>query len=1040
MKLFTRLVLLSLLLSCLCVSTKAQNVTTYATGFNGPFNNIFDNIGNLYVTNYNNNTISKVNVSGVVSTFVNSGLSLPGAITIDNSNNLYVTERGSNRVSKITNTGVQSAFANSIATIAGSYGMTIDNLNNLYVTNYFDNTVIKITSSGVVSTFATGLNSPQGITIDPSGNLYVGNVGNGTISKISSTGVVTVFVSGVSNPYGLSYYNSDIYVSSNSGSIYKISSSGSVSIYVNSGLNSPNGLTNNSSGDLFVCNSGTNSIVKITPSIPSTPGNALIFNGTNNYVDLGLNTITSKLTTNKITGEAWVNIKVASSFGTVMKNWGDNNHGAFHLGLDGSSGQMGLALTQTNGTVVSVTSPNIISLNSWHHVAFTADGTNVNLYEDGVLVGSVPYDGTIRNTIPATFLGAKPNDAGTGPSSGAFSGYFNGLMDEVRIWNKALTLTEIRTNMYHSIDPNSLGLVAYYNFNQGVAGGNNSAVNSLTDLTVNGYNGTLKNFTLSGTSSNWMESYSMVVPEPLAATNITSTGFTANWNTPVTGVVDNGYKLEVSTSNTFSTGITGSPFSVSSTNQNISGLNGGTTYYYRVRADKVSVTGQGGIHYSSPVTVTTLAASVSITPGTINTICQGTSFTSLNYSNPVNNPISYSIVWNSSAIAAGFVDIIDSALRPSIIYIKTPTTVNGTFTGLLSVKNSSTTSVDYPINVVINALPTVAAITGPTSVCQGSSITLSNTTSGGIWSSSNNVLATIDALGMVTGISAGNVIISYKVTNTNNCSAIATYNVQVNAVPVRNKFVSDTLICKGTNLNINATVAASANYQWTSNLGFNSTSAIVSLNQEALYKLTIALSNGCVLKDSINLTTTTDPAIKAKMAITSQAFINENVIAVNLTTPQPQTQNWIIPLGAQIVSQAPNMLVLKFATKGSYQVGLSNTSNNVCSSKDSGKVVISNSDSALVANSNIVIVREVAVNPNPSSNGVFNLTIKLNRTGKVSIKVFSLFGLQVYSRIIPESSLTTLVEKVDISSSPNDTYVVVVQTANANEIRKMIKN
>ncbi|MBS4044645.1 MAG: Ig-like domain-containing protein [Chitinophagaceae bacterium] len=1019
----------------------AQTVTTFATGLSGPFGNVFDNSGNMFVTNYNNNTLSKINSLGTVSTFVSSGLSLPGAITIDNANNLYVTNRGSNSVSKITSAGVVSTFATSITPNAGSYGITIDNSNNLYVTNYFDSTIKKITSAGVVSTFVTGISKPYGITIDPIGNLYVGDDGTNSILQVSPSGTTSTFATGISSPYGLTYINGDIYVSSNTGTISKVTNTGTVTTYVSSGLNSPMGLCANTTGNLFVCNIGTNSILKVTPPITLSPLNSLYFNGTNNYIDLGSNTITSKLTTNKVTGEAWINIKVASSFGTVMKNWGDNNHGAFHFGLSGTTGRLDIAITQTNGTVVNVTSPNVISLNTWHHVAFTLDGTNINLYEDGVLVASTTYNGTLSNAIPVTYLGAKPNDAGTGPSSGAFSGYFNGLMDEVRIWNTALTQAEIRTNMYNYISPSSTGLVAYYTFNSGIASGNNAGIITLNDSTSNNYNGTLKNFALSGSISNWVESYAMVVPEPNAASGITTTGFTASWSTPLLGTVDNGYRLEVSTSPQFLSSITGSPFTVNGLTQNITGLNSGTVYYYRVKADKTSVTGQGGFHYNSPISVTTINATVAITPGSIAPFCDGLTSTILTYTNPVSNPTNYSIVWDAPAITAGFLNITDSALRSSLIYIKTPTGINGNFTGTLSVRNASTTSVNYPVSITIYANPVVAAIVGPSSVCQTKTITLTNSTSGGVWSSSNNSIASISTTGLVTGIAAGNVVISYSVTNANNCTTVSTYNIVVNEVPSRTSFKSDTLICKGTSLNINATIAAPATYLWTSaNTGFTSSLATVSLTQDDLYKLTITLNNGCVIRDSINVLTTSDPAIKAKMAITAQAFINQNVIAVNLTTPTPQTQNWVIPSGAQIVSQNANMLVLKFANKGSYMVGLNNTSYTVCTSKDSGKVVISNSDSVLVSNTNIVIVREVAVSPNPSVSGIFNLNIKLNRTGKVSIKVFNLFGLQVYSKIIPESSATTLNEKVDLSALPNDTYVAVIQTANANEIRKMMKN
>ena len=62
--------------------------------------------------------------------------------------------------------------------------------------------------------------------------------------------------------------------------------------------------------------------------------------------------------------------------------------------------------------------------------------------------------------------------------------------------------------MYDEISPSSTGLVHYYNFNSGIPGGT-----TLTDSVTTGTaNGTLTNFALSGTTSNWVESYAMVTP------------------------------------------------------------------------------------------------------------------------------------------------------------------------------------------------------------------------------------------------------------------------------------------------------------------------------------------------------------------------------------------------------------------------------------------------------------------------------------------------------------------------------------------------
>jgi hypothetical protein len=68
-------------------------------------------------------------------------------------------------------------------------------------------------------------------------------------------------------------------------------------------------------------------------------------------------------------------------------------------------------------------------------------------------------------------------------------------------------------------------------------------------------------------------------------------------------------------------------------------------------------------------------------------------------------------------------------------------------------------------HVTINTAPVVAAITGTTSISTGGTTQLSDATAGGVWSSNNTSVATVNASGLVTGVSSGSATISYKVTN-----------------------------------------------------------------------------------------------------------------------------------------------------------------------------------------------------------------------------------------------------------------------------------
>ncbi|ERJ60163.1 T9SS C-terminal target domain-containing protein, partial [Sphingobacterium paucimobilis] len=99
------------------------------------------------------------------------------------------------------------------------------------------------------------------------------------------------------------------------------------------------------------------------------------------------------------------------------------------------------------------------------------------------------------------------------------------------------------------------------------------------------------------------------------------------------------------------------------------------------------------------------------------------------------------------------------------------------------VTNGSGCSTVVTKDVTVNALPVVSAITGSNSVCIGSTVALSSTPTGGVWSSSNTSVATVSTSGVVTGVSAGTVTISYSVTNGSGCSTVVTKDVTVIPLP-----------------------------------------------------------------------------------------------------------------------------------------------------------------------------------------------------------------------------------------------------------------
>ncbi len=327
------------------------------------------------------------------------------------------------------------------------------------------------------------------------------------------------------------------------------------------------------------CFSSVNSV-----TVPySPPGNALALDGTNDFVSVNDNTV-GNFGTSNFTVEFWLKTNSGSTSAGLVTKRAVCGHTSF-WNIYMNSGKIYSEVDQdANATnFIALNGTKVVNDNHWHHIAFVRNGTNISLYIDGIQNGSVNGSGIANIT-----------NTGKIQIGNNCSSYFNGSIDELRIWSLAKTQAEIQSNMKTTVSTSASNLISYYNFDQGLAGSLNTGSIDLTDQTSAGKNGTLNSFTLSGTSSNWIESYAMVAPELGASTNITSTGFTANWTAPSIGVVDT-YYVDISTVSNFSSVVPGSPFKVAGTllTKTITGLNSNFNYYLRVRADKNSVAGQG---------------------------------------------------------------------------------------------------------------------------------------------------------------------------------------------------------------------------------------------------------------------------------------------------------------------------------------------------------------------------------------------------------------------------------------------------------------
>ncbi|SDJ61579.1 Ig-like domain (group 2), partial [Flavobacterium glycines] len=134
----------------------------------------------------------------------------------------------------------------------------------------------------------------------------------------------------------------------------------------------------------------------------------------------------------------------------------------------------------------------------------------------------------------------------------------------------------------------------------------------------------------------------------------------------------------------------------------------------------------------------------------------------------------------------------------------------------------------------VNPLPIVASILpgGTTNVCVGGTLQLTNATSGGVWSSANTGIATVDTNGLVTGITFGDVSISYTITDVNTgCSKSANKTVHVLALPYAPIAIDYSGIYDGVSHSGSATINSGETIDWyTTATGQTATVAPVGTN------------------------------------------------------------------------------------------------------------------------------------------------------------------------------------------------------------------
>ena len=214
--------------------------------------------GNLYIADYSNHRVRKVERStGIITTVAGNGLLLgscsatydnlcgdggpatqanllyPTAVALDKAGNLYIADTGNQAIRKVNTAGIISTIAGggledmgfsgdggpaTKAFLDEPKGVAVDSAGNIYIADNGSNRIRRVSASnGVIETIAGGgsgcagitnpigdgrpatdatLAGPVGIALDASGNLYIADAGESLIRKVNTKGIISTFAGG----------------------------------------------------------------------------------------------------------------------------------------------------------------------------------------------------------------------------------------------------------------------------------------------------------------------------------------------------------------------------------------------------------------------------------------------------------------------------------------------------------------------------------------------------------------------------------------------------------------------------------------------------------------------------------------------------------------------------------------------------------------------------------------------------------------------------------------------------------------------------
>ena len=651
-------------------------------------------------------------------------------------------------------------------------------------------------------------------------------------------------------------------------------------------------------------NNGTVNGASLTSDRFSNINSAYNFNGSSAYINLYstnniLNTINGL---QRFSLSYWAFIPT-NARGCIWGHWSNNNGGVgVNCGLvDGFNNGVGFSASNYSGCCSFVQS-SFTAYNAWSHVVVVFDAAQllnsnvIKTYVNGQIISYSP--GGIANTPlgngTSLFIGRRNID------NNNFGDYFLGSVDDIGIWNRALTACEIN-NLYTSSIPIPV-----------------STTTSAATICA----GASTTITASGaTTYAWMPGNltgATITVSPIATTTYTVTGTDANGciNTATRIITVNPLPVVTATSTAAAICVGGSVTLTGggATSYTWSGgVTNGLSFIPTATATyTVTGTNANGCVNTATITVTVNPLPVVTATSTAAAVCAGASVT-------LTGGGATTYAWSG-----GVTDAVSFIPTATITYTVTGTNANACV-------NTAT------ITVTVNPLPVVTATSTSAAVCNGGSVTL---TGGGAvtYSWSGGVTNAVSFIPSATT--------TYTVTgtNSNGCVNTATTTVTVNPLPAVTANSSAASVCAGGSVTL--TGGGAATYSWSNNV-MNAVSFIP--NSTATYTVTGTDANGCMNTAVIMVIVSTLPTVTA----TSTAAAVCAGASVTLTGGGAATYSWTNNV-TDAVSFIPTQTIT-YTVTGTSSAGCVNTTTITVTVNPLPVVTATSTAAAVCAGSSVIL-------------------------------------------------------------------------------------